>query len=180
MRSLRAFFLNLQFREKALLVIFAVLIVAVWFSTFNTRFWKFQAAARSTGLELKEHSQLLAQRQAIEEAAKNAAARLDPTKTLDGTGLFATVQAIATEAGLRNPRIGEQQEQTNGQFVVHSLRFSVQKADWDTLKKFYLSIQARSPYIGIETFSLNADKASPASLNATMEISSVEVPRANP
>ena len=60
---------------------------------------------------------------------------------------------------------------------MHTVQFNLQKSDWDTLKRFYLELTKRSPYIGIEQFSLTADRASPAQLNASLRVSSVEIVR---
>ena len=177
MRALRAFFLSRQAREKAFLLIFILLIIAIWGSSFYHRAQKFYSAARSTTVELQRQTLVLEQRSAIEEAEKKAAARLDPASTLDGTRLFAAVSAMAQEAGLRSPRLGESHDEGNGQFMFHTLQFSVNNADWDALKRFYLLVQKRSPYIGIEQFSLSANRANPAQLTAAMRISSVEVAR---
>ena len=51
------------------------------------------------------------------------------------------------------------------------------KVDWATLKQFYLELSKRSPYIGIEQFSMQVDRANPALLNANFQISSVEISR---
>jgi hypothetical protein len=49
--------------------------------------------------------------------------------------------------------------------------------DWGALKTFYLALGKRSPYIGIEQFSVQVDRANPALLNASFQISSVEISR---
>jgi type II secretory pathway component PulM len=177
MRALRAFFLARQPREKAFLLIFVLLILAVWGSSFYRRAKTFYSAARATSTELNQQTAVLKEGPAIDEAEKKAAARLDPTSTLDGTRLFAAVSAMAAEAGLRNPRTGESHDEGNGQFRFHTLQFTVNGADWDALKRFYLALQRRSPYIGIDQFSLQSNRANPTQLNATMRISSVEIVR---
>jgi hypothetical protein len=53
----------------------------------------------------------------------------------------------------------------------------VTKVDWASLKQFYLALSKRSPYIGIEQFSLQVDRANPTVLNASFQISSVEISR---
>jgi predicted RNA polymerase sigma factor len=76
---------------------------------------------------------------------------------------------------LKNTASGESQDMSNGQFSVHALQFTVTKVDWASLKAFYFALQARSPYIGIEQFTIVADRANPALLNASIKISSVEI-----
>lgn len=172
-RTLRALFLARLLREKLLLVAFAVLGVAMWFSGFSTRAGAFWREQRTTTLSLAEQKQWLNNRVTIDESAQKAASRLDAAQTLDAIRLYAEVDKIAREAGL-NHGLGEQRDVIGEQFSVHSLQITVSKVDWETLKKFYLAVQARSPYINIEQFTLQAPPAG-SPLTAVVRVSSVEV-----
>ena len=119
----------------------------------------------------------LANREAIEASAQKAASRLEAARTLDGTRLLAEVSSMARDAGLRSTTSGENQDVSNGQFAVHTLQFNVSKAEWPTFMAFYVALRDRSPYIGIEQFSLLSDRANPVLLNANLRISSVEIVR---
>lgn len=174
MRSLRAIFLRFSISEKTLLVVFALLIVGVWLLSFNRRGWKFKVEAQSTTSELKIQQQWLDNRATIEAAAKKTADGLVATKTLDATALNATVVGMASEAGLRSST-GDQREESTGQFNVHTLVMRIDKAEWDGLKKFYGSLQRRSPYIGIEQCTLVPDRANPGLISATIRVSAPEV-----
>jgi hypothetical protein len=174
-RTLRAFFLARFFREKVLLAGFVILVAAVWLTNLGGRTHRFVREVHSTTSNLAEQALWLSNRAKIEASAQAAAGQLDAVRTLDATRLLAEVAAIATETGLKNTTSGESQDQSNGQFSVHTLRFNVTRADWDSIKTFYLALQKRSPYIGIEQFSLQADRANAALLNASFRISSVEV-----
>lgn len=176
-RALRAFFLARFVREKLLLAGFAVLAAAIWLSNLAGRTSRFTREVHVTTGALNEQALWLSNRTKIEASAQAAAAQLDAVRTLDATRLLAEVAAIAGEAGLKNTTSGESQDQSNGQFAVHTLRFNVTRADWDSIKTFYLALQKRSPYIGIEQFSLQADRANAALLNASIRISSVEISR---
>jgi hypothetical protein len=176
MSSLRALFLRLRFSEKSLLVVFVLMIVVVWAWYFNQRAWRFQASARATGNELKIQQQWLDNRVSIEEAAKKTAARLDPSKTLDGTALNAAVVGMASEAGLRLSTTDPQTE-TTGEFTVHMRNVRLDRADWESLKKFYLALQARFPNIGIEQATLVPDRANPALITVTIRVSAPDIVR---
>jgi len=76
---------------------------------------------------------------------------------------------------LRNVTAASCVTKSNGQFSVHTMQFNVPKADWEALKNFYFTLQARSPYIGIEQFTLQAERANPALLTAALRVSSVEI-----
>ena len=172
-RTLRALFLARLLREKLLLVAFAVLGVAIWFSGFSKRFGAFWGQQRATTVALAEQKLWLSNRAAIDAAAQKAAGRLDAARTLDPQRLFAEVDKLALEAGLAR-NLGEQRDVVGEQFSLHSLSVTINKAEWEPLKKFYLGLQARSPYISIEQFSLQASPSG-SPLTAVLRVSSVEV-----
>ena len=172
-RTLRALFLARLLREKLLLVAFAVLGVAMWFSGFSTRAGVFWREQRSTTLTLAEQKQWLVNRTAIEESARKSAGRLDAARTLDATRLYAEVEKMARDSGV-TPGLGDQRDVVGDQFAVHSLQVTINKVEWEALKKFYLNLQARSPYINIEQMALSAPPAG-SPLTATLRVSSVEV-----
>ncbi|MBC7365337.1 MAG: hypothetical protein H7343_00775 [Undibacterium sp.] len=175
-RTLRALFLARLLREKLLLVAFAVLGVAMWFSGFSKRAGAFWREQRSTTTALAEQKQWLNNRVSIDESAQKAAGRLDAAQTLDPLRLYAEVDKLAAAAGLASRNLGEQRDVIGEQFSIHSLQVTVNKAEWEPLKKFYLSVQARSPYISIEQFALQAPPAG-SPLTAILRVSSVEVLR---
>jgi hypothetical protein len=177
MRTWRILFLRLQVSEKTLLVVFALLIVMVWGWSFAGRAFRFKQAVHRTSLELAEQKQWLDNRAMIEAAATKTATRLDPTRTLDGTGLLAAIGSMGTQAGLRIASSGEPRNESSGQFIVHTIEFRIDKAEWESLKKFYLALQARSPYIGIESCTLQPDRANPSLTTASMRVSAPEVVR---
>lgn len=176
-RTLRAFFLGRLLREKLLLVVFALLGVLMWLSSYSKRLGAFWREQRSTTVALNDQQRWLDNRKALEDAAQKAAGRLDASQTLDAVRLVAAVGALASEAGLRNTSSGGATDQSNGQVSIHTLPYMINRADWESLKKFYIALSARSPYIGIEKFTLNSDRANPAQLNLAITVSSVEISR---
>jgi hypothetical protein len=176
-RNLRAFFLSCLLREKVLMTAFIVMAAAVWLGSVAGRIGRFSREARSTSASLNQQALWLSNRASIEAQAQAAAGQLDAVRTLDATRLLAEVSAIAAETELKSYNSGTPKDVSSGQFSVHSLEFNVTKVDWATLKVFYLALSKRSPYIGIEQYSMQADKANPALLNASFQISSVEISR---
>ncbi|MSU25203.1 MAG: hypothetical protein EXS32_15460 [Opitutus sp.] len=178
-RTLRAFFLGRLLREKLLLVAFMAIAVVLWLSSFSARTGQFWKAQRRATADLAEQTRWLANGPAIEAAAKKTASRLNPALTLDGPRLLAAIGTMAAEAGLKNTTSGggTPPPQTNGQFSIHTLDYTVNRASFAALGKFYEALQQRSPYIGIEQFGLRADAANNAQLNLQLRVSSVEVPK---
>ena len=174
-RSLRAYFLSRALREKFLLVAFIAIGLLWWASAFSTRASAFWSAQRATSLQLTEQGQWIRNRTMIEETAKQTAARLDTTKTLNGNQLVTTVPRLATEAGLKNIQTsGSLENTTTGQFSVHSQEFVVRNVDWEPLLKFYEALQQRSPYIAIERFTLQSPTNAPQHV-LQIKVTSVEI-----
>ncbi len=181
-RSLRAFFLGCQLREKLLVVAFLAIAVVLWLSGFSKRAALFWHEQHRTTVDLADQAQWIQHSGEIEAAAQKAASRLDASKTLDGLRLTEAVQKIAADAGLHNTQsAGLTNPPGNGQFSVHTLDYNVRLTDpdpmknWDALKNFYRGLQQRSPYIGIEQFTLRPDAVNRAQLALALRVSSVEI-----
>ena len=173
--AIRAFFLGRLLREKLLLVAFALLGVLMWLSSEGKRVAAFWREQHSTTVALKDQQGWLDNRKTLEDAAQKAAKSLEPSKTLDSSHLLATVGSLASEAGLRNTSSGLGTTDTSGPISFHTLPYTVNRADWESLKKFYVALSARSPYIGLERFALQSDRANANQLNLTVTLTSVEV-----
>lgn len=175
MRSLRAFFLGRLLREKVLLVLFIALGALMWASNYGKRAARDWRDVRAVTAELAEQREWLRNREQIEEASVRAVQNLDPSRTLDDTRLVGELNALAREHKLNFTNDTPQTERS-GQFAVHTVQITLQRADWNALRHFYEAIAKRSPYVGIEQFALRAD-ASGANLTASLRISSVEIVR---
>ena len=180
-RTLRALFLGYRLREKLLVVVFLAIAVLLWFSGFSRRTGQFWRDQHRTTVDLADQAQWIAHSAAIDAAAQKAASRLDASRTLDGTRLLEAVQKIAADAGLRNTGSGGiSNPPGNGQFAVHTLDYTVRLTDpdgqknWNALQSFYKALQKRSPYIGIEQFTLRPE-ANRAQLALVLKVSSVEI-----
>jgi hypothetical protein len=176
MRTLRRFFLGRLLREKLMLVAFVALGVAMWLSAFSGRANRAWQAHSGLSSDLAEQSQWLANREAIETGAVNAVQNLDPARTFDDTRLVGELSALGKEHNLRYT-IDTPQTARSGQFAMHTVQINLTRSDWDTLRRFYMALSRRSPYVGIEQFALSADRANPAQLNAQLRVSSVEIVR---
>lgn len=176
MRTLKIYFIRRSLREQVFLVAFVMLGALMWFSNFGRRAGRFWTEQRNTGGELAVQAQWLANRGTIQTGADSAVRNLDPSRTLDDTRLVGDLSALAREYSLKftndTPRTLR-----SGQFAVHTVQVTLPRADWEVLKRFYLALSKRSPYIGIEQFSLAADRQNPALLNASLRVSSVEIVR---
>ena len=174
MSALKTFFLSRLLREKMLLVVIAALAALMLLSNFSRRVARTWRTQHATTVTLAEQQQWLANRATIEAGAGRAVKNLDPARTLDDTRLVGELNALARTQGLKFTSDSPHTERS-GQFAVHTVQFNLLKMDWDGLKRFYLELTKRSPYIGIEQCSLQAERANPAQLNASLRVSSVEI-----
>ena len=174
MSALKTYFLNRLLREKLLLVIITALAALVLRSNFSGRVLRAWRAQHTTTITLAEQQEWLTNRATIEAGAGRAVKNLDPARTLDDTQLVGELNALARAQGLKFASDSPRTERS-GQFAVHTVQFNLLKMDWDALKRFYLELTKRSPYIGIEQFSLQSERTNPTLLNASLRVSSVEI-----
>ncbi len=176
-RSLRAFFLSRVLREKLLLVGFLVIGAIMWGSAFWTRASRFQRNARATTAELKDQDFWLGRRDQIQAATEKAAAQMDPSKTLDPTGLSVAVSQLAADAGIQgNLRtLNSEAAMTSGQFSINRLRLQVTNTSWHSFAVFYQHLQERAPYVAITELTLQPMRGNPAQITALLTVASFEI-----
>ncbi len=157
-----------------MLVLFVAIAALWWASAFSTRASAAWAAHHSLTNRLAEQKRWLESRGVIEAAAQQAIKNLDPAQTLDETRLVGELIALARD---QNVALSNDAPQTSssGQFSVHTVQINLQRTDWEALKRYYYSIAGRSPYMGVTQFSIAAQPSNPKVLNATLQVSSVEI-----
>ncbi len=175
-RTFRAYFLTRALREKLLLVAFVAIGVAWWGSAYTSRVGNFWRDQRTTTARLAEQAEWIKNKTVIETAAVKTAAQLDPAKTLNVNQLVTTIDQLARESGLKDARSGGIVPTTrSGQFAIHSAEYTIRNADWDTLRKFYEALQLRSPYIGVEKFTLQSSPNNDSQLTLVLRVVSFEI-----
>jgi hypothetical protein len=182
-RSLRAYFLARALREKLLLLAFVAIGLLWWASAFSTRGGTFWRQQRATRAQLAEQNEWIRNRTAIEANATKAAAQLDATKTLNANQLATTLQQLANEAGFREHGLnGTPTTTRSGQFAIHTAVYTIRRAEWASIVRFYEALLRRSPYIAVDQFNLNAPVNAPAGnapeqLTLALRAESVEILR---
>jgi hypothetical protein len=178
MKALKAFFLSRLMREKALMLAFVGIGAVIWLSSFAGRAGSFARGFRQTTDVLARQKEVLDSRQSTEAAAKKAIALFDPARTYNLSNLVAAVNQLATAADLKNSPIESFPDTATLQFVMHSVRFRAvvpsdeQGFGYLKLRKFYLEVCKKSPYIGIEHCSM---VVSGSNITAEFKLSAVEI-----
>jgi hypothetical protein len=172
---MKAFFLSRAMREKVLLLLFAALALMIWAGRAVSRAQAVWEGAREARTEVATQRLWLANAPAIAAKAAAAKGRLDPARTLSATKLLGELSELAVQAGLKAEINGGQRTEQTDQFAFHTVQLNFRRADLGSLVSFYKELAKRSPYIGIENFSLEADRANPGQVNAGFRLVSAEL-----
>src|SRR5882724_5142709 len=100
-RSIRAYFLSRLLREKLLLLVFVLVGVLIWASSFAAQAGSFWTSARATTADLKDQDSWLNRRTQIETTAQKAADQLVASQTLDSVKLYAEIVKLASATGVK-------------------------------------------------------------------------------
>jgi hypothetical protein len=175
---MKTFFFSRHLREKVLLTALLGLVAIVWLGRMARGVRVFWSEWRATAVELATQQQWIDNRASIETAAAKAVQHLDPARTFSSPRLLGELSMIADQVGVRNNTSSEilGTEPTN-QFSVNTVQVAVRNTDLASLLSFYSELDKRSPYIGLEQFSLTVNPANPAFLSAVMRVSSIEITR---
>lgn len=177
---MKTFFLTRLLREKVVLVVLVALAAVMWLSSATTRVRTFWHSAGMTSTELEDQRKWLSERERIQKEAATAIEHLDPSRTFDAVRLGAELDTIARAVGinLRDTSIEDTQVSQGPQFSINSVRFVLRNADWQRqIVPFYEELSKRAPYLGIEEFTILANRANTSQLTASLRVSSVEIAR---
>jgi len=173
---MKAFFLSRLFREKLLLLVLVGAGTIVWLSNVSGRLSVWYNDHRRTSVELTEQQLWLNQRERIEGEALAAISNLDPSRSFSGVRLSAELGNLAAASGLGGNTTSEvlPTERTE-QFAVNSVRLRITRANWESLKAFYLELSKRAPYITVDQVAISAERNNPTNLTANLRVVAVEV-----
>jgi hypothetical protein len=175
---MKTFFYGRHFREQVLLTVLLGLVAIVWLGRVARTTRAFWAEWRATAVEMATQQQWIDNRASIEAAAAKAVQHLDPALTYSSPRLLGELSMIADRVGVRNNASSEilGTEPTN-QFSVNTVQVAVRNVDLAALLSFYNELDKRSPYIGLEQFSLTVNPTNPTLVSAVMRVSSIEINR---
>lgn len=171
---MKRFFLSRALREKLLMLAFALLAVLIWGGSAMGRGRALWNQATTVRAELATQNIWFQNAAQINARAVAATKSLDPARTLNGTRLVGELSALARQAGL-NPNIGSQHTERTEQFAFHAVQVRFNRAELGALLKFYELLSQRSPYMGLEQFAVDADRANPGLLNASFRVVAAEL-----
>jgi hypothetical protein len=174
-RTLRAFFLGRLLREKLLLISFVAGAALFWGMDTSARAGRLSRTVQATSAELKDQDFWIAARPQIETATQEAAAQMDPARTLDPTGLSVAVSQISNETGVNVSRGPVVHGASSGQFGINTMRLNIVGAEWGPFRAFYQKLQERAPYIAITELAIQPAPRNPAQVTGSMNVVSFEI-----
>ncbi|HUL53127.1 MAG TPA: hypothetical protein VLT83_06930 [Opitutaceae bacterium] len=175
---MKALFYSRHIREKILVIVLLAMVAVTWLGRVAGRGRTLWREWRATSTVLTTQQQWLDNRRDIEAAAAQAVGRLDPARTFSSTRLLGELSTIADQVGVRSNTSSEilGTERTN-EFAVNTVQFAIRNADLPSVLTFYDEIDKRTPYLGVEQFSLTVNPGNQSLLNVMLRISSVEIAR---
>ena len=173
---MKQLFMGRLFREKILLLGFALLVLATWGVSVGGRAKLCWSEARGLMAERTRQDVWLSNAATITTKAKAATQILDIQSTLTATQLVGELNRIAAQVGLAAD-INAQSTQRTDRFAFNIVQVGFRRVDLGALLRFYEELAKRSPYIALEQFSLTTDRAAPGLLNASFRAVAVELSR---
>ena len=162
-------------REKVLLLLFAALALMIWAGRAMSRGQALWDGVREVRADVASQRLWLKNAPAIAAKAAAATKSLYPARTLSATKLLGELSELAVQAGLKAEINGGQRTERTDQFAFHTVQLNFRRADLGSLLSFYQELSKRSPYIGIESFSIEADRANPGQINAGFRLVAAEL-----
>lgn len=177
MNTLKLWFLARLPREKMLVLAFVLIGAVIWLSASFDRLRRERNTLTLARGELNTQAVWLENRSAIEAAAAAAVKNLDPARTFDASFLVSQINQIAQRSGLQGYNVEPPRTQRSPQFAVHTVLFTVRRAELAALLRFNQELEAKAPYIGLEQVNLRVDRGAVGMVSADFQIASVELVR---
>jgi hypothetical protein len=169
---MKNFFNTKSIRERVLMTGLLLIAMMVWGSSLLGRTRLFKTEWQTSAVERDEQLTWMNNKAQVEERTAKATAQLDPSRTLNAARAFSEVNQLAQ--GL-SPEIGSPRTDPTENFAMHSFQVTIRRTDLRQLGKFYLGLNQKAPYLGIDQCTISLDRATPGQLSAVFRIYSVEV-----
>lgn len=174
MRVIRQLFLSLSLRERILAVAFLGVVVALWLLVMSRALRSDFSALHSTGVELELQDLQLSRTEQVRTELAAALQNLDSTRTYGANQLVGRIDELARELDLRYD-LSTASTQDSDIFATHAVRLRVDSGNLSDLIRFNQSLQTETPYIVLNQFQISADQRDPRRLDASFEISSIQL-----
>lgn len=165
---------KLSMREALLLSMFLWVIVVVWFSAVVADFRETRTSLSAVRTQEQYQRTWIDQAPSINLRLEESLQRLDPSKTFSDSQLAARLDTIARQSALTYD-FTSNRTRSGDIFNIHERRLRIKDATLLQLIEFDQRLRENSPYMGIESVRLTADRRNPLNLDATFTVSSIEL-----
>ncbi|BET65386.1 hypothetical protein ASA1KI_03040 [Opitutales bacterium ASA1] len=174
-QKLRAGFLARARREKILTVLFLVVLVLIWASTYLTRYKAFSLALAAERATAGAQAQWLDDQESIEGDYAAAITRLSDAALPTRSEVQAQIDALLSKHAIARYRIDPPQTQTSDRLVFHTFSVSMERAEYSQLQAFQNELAATLPTVNLEQITLQSERSNPAQLNTRLRLVAVEL-----
>lgn len=174
MHPIRQLFFTLSLRERVLLVAFLATILLIWALFLLGGLRTNTAGLRQAGQRLEVQSLQLARADDVQLMLDSALANLDSGRTYSATQLVGKIDEVARELGVRYD-LSTPNTQDSDIFATHVVRLRIDNGNLSDLIGFNDVIQQENPYIVLNQFQMAARQNDPRLIDASFEISSIEL-----
>lgn len=176
MTLLRSLFLTLSLRERVLLVLFLATIAVLWALYLTRSLQRDANNLRASAQQLADQEFLFSREDDIALRLAEALANLDSGRTYSASQLVGKIDVLARSLGaIRSYDLSAPITQDGDIFATHLVRLRIDQGNIDALVAFNEAIQRETPYIVLNQCQISANQRDPRLLDASFEISSIEL-----
>jgi hypothetical protein len=172
--DLRKLYKKTSTREKLLLLIFIGGIAAVWFMYSFTRYNTSFTLLFSTQKRIDSYHMILSQKDLVEAQLIEKSSQLDASKTLSSTELTGRIGEIIKPMDLKYS-IASPQTEEGTLFTFHTIRLTVNKAEFESILRFSDKLKTLVPYVTLDRVTVTVDRSNANLLDVQFLISSLEM-----
>ncbi|MDQ8202965.1 hypothetical protein [Pelagicoccus sp. SDUM812003] len=172
-KARRAFF-KLSLREKALLSLFLLALVGVWFSWQVDRHGETGAALRSAKSTAEEQQLALSYLPGIEEDYRRLISQINLSELPSKYEVSSRVDALVRQAGFSDFDLGQARTESGTGFNFHTIQLLVERATYKQIKSFTQTLKRELPYVSLERIIIQAQNRDDQFLNVRYVLKSIE------
>jgi len=167
---------RMTFREKALLLLFVLVILFFWSGSLINRYGANSAARTLAHTELTDQAQWIERSDFYADGLARALERVDPSKTYSGPQLSGRIDALLRQSGLAGAADIDPVRTREGEiFNDHDLRIRLNRVTIAQLIQFNQLLIQESPYINLQSLRLKANRRQREELDVRIEVNSFDL-----
>ena len=169
----RAFF-RLSLREKALLFLFVLALVGIWFSLQVDRHKSTYVSLQGARSAIQEQDRWLQAKPSIDEQYASLKAQIDLNALPSGEEAESLIDALVTSSGFQNFDLKKRGSEVGEELSFHTMTLRIQKAEYAKLYRFTEALKEKLPFVSLESITLGVQGRDERYLDAVYILKSIE------